>query len=86
MEHELKSHDSVKPHIDHFSGSEEEEEEIAVEAEDCIARRRERRVIKSPSKCAEFAFAYALSVVEEVCDAGEPNSFSEVVSSQKSTE
>ena len=43
-------------------------------------------MIKSPSRYAKFAFAHALSIAEATCDVGEPTSFSEVVSSQKSTE
>ena len=37
VELELNSHDSIQPHI-HFSGLEEEYEEIAAETKDCIAR------------------------------------------------
>ena len=74
--------DTIQSHVDHFLGpEEEEEEEIIVEAEDCIARRHERRVIKPPSRYAESTFAHALSVVEETYDAGEPSSFLEAVSS-----
>ena len=40
-------------------------------------------MIKLPSRYAESAFAYALSVVEETCDTGESRSFSEAVSLQK---
>ena len=65
VEFELNSHDSVQLHADQFSGSEEEDEEIAAETEDCIARRRERRVIKPPSRYVEFAFAHAISIAKE---------------------
>ena len=58
-----------------------EEEFIVVEEEDCIAKRRERRVIKPPSRSAKSAFAHALSIAEETYDARELNSFSEVISS-----
>ena len=42
--------------------------------------------MKPPSRYAEFAFVHALSVAKKTCEVGEPNSFSEVVSSQKYVE
>ena len=43
-------------------------------------------MIKPSSRYAKSAFTHTLLVAEETCDVREPNSFSEVVSSQKFVE
>lgn len=86
VELELDFDPLVETSADSAHVSDEIETDILPEVEDCIALRRERRVITPPSRYAESAFVYALSAAEETTDAGEPSTFSEAMSSPRSPE
>lgn len=68
------------------SNPQEHHEEEDQAEEDCIAKRRERRNIKPPSRYSDSTFAYALAIAEETGEAGEPRNYSEALTSPNSAD